>query len=226
MCLLRLNEIGKVYGNGDTRIDALKGINININEGDFVAIIGKSGSGKSTLLNILGGIDKPTSGEYHIENENISNFNEKKLAIIRNEYFGFVLQYFGLIKDYTVYENITLPLKYSKKKHYNEKDRVSELLKTLFISDKANVYPTDLSGGQCQRVAIARALINEPRIILADEPTGALDKKTGEQIFELLKNLNNRGMTVIIATHDEKIYKNCKRLIKIEDGKIIFDKNI
>lgn len=224
--MLKLNNVSKVYGEGESQVNALNNINIKIDDGEFVAIIGPSGSGKSTLLNILGGIDKATSGEYFVNDKNISDLSNGKMAILRNKEFGFILQYFGLINDYTVYENVSLPLRYSKNKIENKKANILSLLKKMSIDNKKDSYPTELSGGQCQRVAIARALINNPKVIFADEPTGALDKATGEQILELLKELNNKGKTVVIVSHDENVYSKCDRIIKIEDGFIIEDKGI
>lgn len=219
--MIELKNVIKTYGNGEAKVHALNNINIEIERGEFVAIVGPSGSGKSTLLNILGGIDTLSSGTYYLNSKEISSLSSKNMAHLRNDEFGFILQYFGLINDYTVYENVALPLKYSKKKIKNKKELVREMLRKLSIENKENSYPTELSGGQCQRVAIARALINNPNIILADEPTGALDKKTGIQIMEILKQLNEEGKTVIIVSHDENIYSKCNRIIRIEDGNII-----
>ena len=219
--MIELKNVIKTHGNGEAKVHALNNINIQIERGEFVAIVGPSGSGKSTLLNILGGIDTLSSGTYYLNSKEISSLSSKNMAHLRNDEFGFILQYFGLINDYTVYENVALPLKYSKKKIKNKKELVREMLRKLSIENKENSYPTELSGGQCQRVAIARALINNPNIILADEPTGALDKKTGIQIMEILKQLNEEGKTVIIVSHDENIYSKCNRIIRIEDGNII-----
>lgn len=219
--MIELKNVIKTYGNGEAKVHALNNINIKIERGEFIAIVGPSDSGKSTLLNILGGIDTLSSGTYYLNSKEISSLSSKNMAHLRNDEFGFILQYFGLINDYTVYENVALPLKYSKKKIKNKKELVREMLRKLSIENKENSYPTELSGGQCQRVAIARALINNPNIILADEPTGALDKKTGIQIMEILKQLNEEGKTVIIVSHDENIYSKCNRIIRIEDGNII-----
>lgn len=216
MELIRINNISKTYGLKDAKVDAIRDISLTINEGELVAIVGPSGSGKSTLLNIIGCIDKPTTGEYFIDGRNIQSFTQKQLARSRNELIGFVLQYFGLISSYTVYENIELPLIYAKAK--NKKEKISNILKRLDILGKKDKLPSELSGGQNQRVAIARALVNNPKLILADEPTGALDKNTSQQVMEILLELNKEGKTVIIVTHDENISKQCSRIIKIEDG--------
>ena len=221
--MIELKDVIKVYGKGGAQVKALNNINLKIDDGELVAITGPSGSGKSTLLNIIGCIDKCTSGKYLINNEAVEKFSEGKMATLRNEEFGFVLQYFGLINDYTAFENIQLTLKYSNKKRKNKKEYINQLLKKMHIEEKADNYPTELSGGQCQRVAIARALVNEPKVILADEPTGALDKKNGEEILDILIDLNKKGKTVIIVTHDENVYSKCNRIIKIEDGCIMED---
>lgn len=218
MEIVKLVNISKTYGENDAKVEALKNISLTINEGELVAIVGSSGSGKSTLLNIIGCIDKPTEGECFIDNINTKNCKERELAKCRNKLLGFVLQYFGLITSYTVYENVELPLIYSKSK--GRKEKVVNILKKLNIYDKENKLPSELSGGQNQRVAIARALVNEPKIILADEPTGALDKKTSQQVMDILLGLNKEGKTIIIVTHDENISKQCHRTIRIEDGYI------
>lgn len=221
--MIELKNIVKTYGTKEAKALALNGVNLKIEQGEFVAIIGPSGSGKSTLLNILGCIDSPSSGIYNLESRQVNSLSDKEMAHLRNKEFGFVLQYFGLINDYTVYENIALTLKYSKKKIKNKRKLIRETLKKLLIEDKEDSYPTELSGGQQQRVAIARALINDPNIIFADEPTGALDKENGNSIMEILQELNKEGKTVIIVSHDENIYSKCSRIIRIEDGKIISD---
>lgn len=221
MEIIKLDNISKIYGKNDGKVEALKNISFTINEGELVAIVGASGTGKSTLLNIIGCIDEPTSGDYFINGINTNRYNEKELAKCRNENIGFVLQYFGLINSYTVYENVELPLVYSKSK--NRKNLILDILKRLDILDKKDKLPSELSGGQNQRVAISRALVNNPKIILADEPTGALDKDTAKQVMDILIDLNRQGKTVIIVTHDENISKQCHKIIKIEDGCISID---
>lgn len=218
MELIRLENVSKIYGTEDAKVEALKEVSLSISEGELVAIIGSSGSGKSTLLNIIGCIDKPTSGNYFIEGNNVTQLKDKQLAKTRNNLIGFILQYFGLIQSYTAYENIELPLRYSKVK--DKKNIIMRALYELGIAEKKDNLPSELSGGQNQRVAIARALVNNPKIILADEPTGALDKNTSKQVMELLIGLNKKGKTVIIITHDEYISNQCNRIIKIEDGEI------
>lgn len=221
MEVMSLKNITKEYGKKDNKLKALDNISIDIQKGDMIAIIGPSGSGKSTLLNILGMIDKPTAGKYYFKGEDVAKFKDSKLAKIRNESLGFVLQYFGLIDDYNIYQNVQIPLKYSSRKNKDYKTKIINVLEKLEIKDKLKSYPTELSGGQQQRVAIARAMINDPEIILADEPTGALDKKTGNEILDYLEHLNNQGKTIIIITHDENIAKRCKKIIRIEDGKML-----
>lgn len=220
MCLIEIKSLNKTFGKNNSKTIALKDVNLKINKGELVAIVGTSGSGKSTLLNIIGGLDSPSSGEYLLNSKNISNLTQKELAKIRNKTFGFIVQYFALIKDYTVSENIEIPLEYSKVKVSEREKRISEVLNKLGILDKARKKPKELSGGQQQRVAIARAIINNPDIILADEPTGALDSKTSQQVMDILKSLNKEGKTIIIVTHDNKIAEQCHRILNIEDGSI------
>lgn len=224
MSFISLKNVSKIYGKDGAKVEALKNVDLNINKGEFISIMGTSGSGKSTLLNILGCLDKSSSGNYFINGIDVVSFSNKKLANIRNKTFGFVVQYFGLIDDFTVFENIQIPLEYSGISKKDRKKLISSVLEDLKISDKIDSTPKELSGGQNQRVAIARALVNNPDVILADEPTGALDKKTAQEIMNILKHLNELGKTIIIVTHDEFIASNCNRIIKIEDGVIIDDR--
>ncbi|WP_418223251.1 ABC transporter ATP-binding protein [Clostridium isatidis] len=220
MVLIKLKNISKKFGAKDTEVTALRDVSIKINEGEIIAIVGTSGSGKSTLLNIIGTLDRQTTGEYILKNKNLDELNEHDLAKLRNKSFGFVVQNFALINDYTVYENIEIPLVYGKVKSSERRKIINQVLTKLDIQEKINKKPTELSGGQCQRVAIARAIVNDPQIILADEPTGALDKKTGEQVMKIFKALNKEGKTIIIVTHDPRIASQCNRIINIEDGMI------
>lgn len=220
MEIIKLENACKEFGKDDSKVRALDNVSLTISKGEMVAIIGPSGSGKSTLLNIIGCLDKLDSGTYMLNDKRVSDLKNKNLAYVRNNEFGFIVQYFALIDDYTVYENVRVPLKYSKKSFKNNKDRILNLLEKLDIKSKKDNYPCELSGGQNQRVAIARAIINDPEIILADEPTGALDLKTGMQVIDMLKKLNNDGKTVIIVTHDNNVASRCNRIIKIEDGKV------
>lgn len=218
---LKIKDITKKYGKDENVVNALSGINLTINKGELVAIMGPSGSGKTTLLNILGCLDTSDLGKYYIDEVDVSKLSEKELAKVRNSNFGFIVQNFALLEDYTVFENVRIPLDYSKFKVKNKKERIKNILKKLEIEDKIYKFPTELSGGQCQRVSIARALVNEPEVILADEPTGALDKKMGQQVMDIFKEINKEGKTIIIVTHDINIANQCNRIINIEDGKII-----
>lgn len=217
--LIQLNNITKVFGKKDARCVALSDISLQVEKGEFLAVMGASGSGKSTLLNIIGCLDSPTSGDYLYKGNKISK-NSKSLAQFRNSELGFVVQDFALIEKCTVAQNISIPLAYSKKKPDKkaETDRVMEL---LGLTEKRNVLACNLSGGQRQRVAIARALVNHPSMILADEPTGALDSRNGTAVMEILKELNEQGITVILVTHDEHLSEYCKRKVILSDGKII-----
>lgn len=218
MEIIKLNNVNKVYSSKNNKVNALNNIDLIINKGELVAITGPSGSGKSTLLNIIGTIDKMTSGEYILENKRIDKLKSNEVAQIRNKIFGFVVQHFALISDYTVYENIEIPLEYAKIKNNNRKLMIESIVSKLGLKDKINKNVKELSGGQCQRVAISRAIVNNSKIILADEPTGALDQKTGQKVLDIFKDLNKQGKTVIIVTHDFNIANQCDRIIKLEDG--------
>lgn len=220
--MIVLNNIKKHYeGNGDSCVKALDGVSLQIDDGEMVAVIGASGSGKSTLLNIIGGLDKQTSGKYTIDGISVDKCNFKRLARLRNETFGFVIQDFAVVPDWNVYQNVELPLIYSKKKKSNRKELIDKILRQLGIYDKRNEPVRNLSGGQKQRVAIARAIVNDPQVILADEPTGALDSATGLEVLRILKKINSRGRTVIIVTHNPQIAEACDRIIHIKDGKLV-----
>lgn len=221
MSIIKLENICKTYGEGDSEVKALDNVNLTINKGELIAIIGKSGSGKSTLINVLGQLDRPTSGKISIDNTETSNLSKKEIAKLRNSKFGFVVQHFALINDYTVYDNIELPLKYGKVNKNKRKSLINDVSISLGIENKLNSTPNKLSGGQCQRVAIARAIVNSPDIILADEPTGALDTKTGQEVIDIFKSLQKNGKTVIIITHDTNIASQCNKIIEIQDGKIL-----
>ncbi|AQM59008.1 MULTISPECIES: ABC transporter ATP-binding protein [Clostridium] len=221
MSFIELKNIIKKYGKDDSTVIALNGLDLFIDNGDMVAIIGKSGSGKSTLLNILGGLIKFDEGEYIFNNKKINGNKEKELVKFRRENISFIVQDFALINNMTVFDNVALPLEYQKISRKEIKKRVLEVLEQLEIRDKAYKYPNEISGGQAQRVAIARAIVKNPEVILADEPTGALDQKTGDKVIEILKDLNMRGKTIIIVTHDLNIAENCKKIIHVQDGKIV-----
>lgn len=219
MAQIELCEVYKNYGSKDSKVTALDNINLRINKGELIAIIGPSGSGKTTLLNILGLMDNKSEGKYFIDGKEVQALSKDKLAEMRNEKFGFVFQNFNLLYDYNLIDNVVLPLTYSKDKK-NMKEKAIKILEELGLKDHVKKKPDELSGGQKQRVAISRALVNNPDIILADEPTGALDTKTGMEVISLLKEINKNGRTVIIITHDINIANQCDRIIKIVDGKI------
>lgn len=225
MEILKVRNVSKVYGKGETAVKALDDISFSVNKGEFVAIIGPSGSGKSTLLHILGGVDRPSSGEVMIDNTQIYDLNETKLAIFRRRQIGLIYQFYNLIPVLNVEENITLPMLLDERKV--EPQQLNEVITTLGLQKRLKHLPNQLSGGQQQRVSIGRALINNPAIVLADEPTGNLDSKNGSEIIELLKESNEKYMqTLIIITHDERIALQADRIIAIEDGKIARDEVI
>lgn len=220
MSILVVNNIKKTFKGKNNEVEVLKGINLKIEKGDLISIIGTSGSGKTTLLNILGLLDEKTYGSYILDDRNVEILNEKELAKLRNEYFGFVVQDFALINDYNVFDNIKIPFEYSDKKMSKTEiyNIIYNISKKLNIENKLKQSVKNLSGGEKQRVAIARALINDPQIILADEPTGSLDKNTTEEILNIFKELNQMGKTIIIITHDEKVASISNRILQIEDG--------
>ena len=222
MEILRVENLSKVYGKGDSKVVAIESISFSVQKGEFVAIVGASGSGKSTLLHLIGGVDRPTFGKVFIDGKDIYQMNDDNLAIFRRRQVGLIYQFYNLIPILNVEENITLPCDLDGKKVNRQK--LNELLKTLGLEERKNHLPNELSGGQQQRVAIGRALINSPSIILADEPTGNLDSKAGEKIVNLLKRSNKEyNQTIIMITHNIEIAKIADRIIKIEDGKIIKD---
>lgn len=218
--IIQLKNIEKSFGKKDFIIKALSNITIDIFEGEMVAIMGASGSGKSTLLNIIGCLDTQTSGDYYLYNKNVSKMSSKEKSKLRCSELGFIVQDFALINEYSVYKNIILPCIYSKMNKKAINNRAKALIKQLKIDDKTHSYPSQLSGGQKQRTAIARALMNDPKIILADEPTGSLDQQNGHEVIKMLKHINNEGKTVIIVTHDPNIALECNRIIYLCDGKI------
>jgi len=211
-------NLWKLYQMGDVEVQALRGLSCNIERGEVVAIVGPSGSGKSTLMNILGCLDHPSTGDYYLDGEHVSDLRDDQLADIRNRKVGFIFQSFNLLSRATAISNVELPLRYSGKSE-GRKDRAREALMAVGLGDRMTHRPTELSGGQQQRVAIARAIVNSPAIIMADEPTGNLDSKVGQEIMDLLLNLNTeRGTTLIIVTHDPKVAAQAQRIIHIKDG--------
>lgn len=218
--MIKFQDVIKEYQTGKVSFRALNGVNLNISKGDYVGLVGPSGSGKSTLMNLIGCLDVPTSGKYYLEGNDVATFNNNMLADLRNTKIGFVFQAFNLLPYATAFENIEVPLIFSKTKGAARKKRINELLELVGLSDKSNNKPTEMSGGEMQRVAIARALANEPDLILADEPTGNLDSKSGEAIVNIFDMLSRDGKTIMIITHDVNIAKHTNRIIYIKDGQI------
>lgn len=223
MPLIEIKDMYKIYEMGSEKVHALDGVNLTIEEKEFVAIIGPSGSGKSTLMNMIGCLDSPTSGMYLLEGEDISSFSDKRLAKVRNRKIGFIFQQFNLLKKMTAFENVERPSKYTRIKRQERKRRTASALKKVGLGDRMQHKPNELSGGQQQRVAVARALVNEPPVLLADEPTGNLDSKSGEEIMGMIKELHAAGNTIIVITHDNRIAEIAHRVIRLQDGKIISD---
>ena len=225
MAVLEVNELTKIYGEGESKVEALKGVSFSVERGEFVAIIGASGSGKSTLMNQIGGIDKPTSGSVKIENMEITEMDEDKLAVFRRRNIGMIYQFYNLISTLTTEENIMLPWLLDGRKE--NKKKLSEIVEALGLSERRKHLPGEMSGGQQQRVSIGRALINDPAFILADEPTGNLDSKTGSEIMDILKYSNQKfNQTILLITHDEKIALQADRIITMKDGRIVGDEVI
>lgn len=224
--MIKLHNIQKSYKLGKNSLHVLKGINLQIKKGEMVAIMGSSGSGKSTLLNILGILDSQDSGTYFLDSQEIKNLDETKAANYRNKFLGFVFQSFNLISYKTALQNVTLPLQFQKIDRKSRQKRANEFLGMVGLAEWSTHHPNELSGGQKQRVAIARALVTKPRVLLADEPTGALDSKTSYELMELLQKINDSGETIIIVTHEEDIASMCKRIVNLKDGKIVEDKHI
>lgn len=224
--MMKLSKITKTYESGKLRVPVLHDIDLEIEEGEFIAIMGPSGSGKSTLMNIIGFLDPPTSGSYELNGKKINGFHENMLASLRNKHIGFVFQQFFLFPKQNALKNVEAPLMYAGISKKERTKRALEMLGLVGLSDRHSHLPNELSGGQKQRVCIARALVNDPDIIMADEPTGALDSKTGEQIMGLLTGLNEQGKTIIIVTHEEEIAAYAKRIIYIRDGVITEDRRL
>lgn len=221
--MIELKDIYKIYQTGDTQVNAVDGISLHINKGEFVAIVGQSGSGKSTCMNIIGCLDVPTSGTYILNGKDVSTLSDDELSFIRNEELGFIFQQYNLIQKITVLENVELPLIYRNMSKSKRISLAREALKKVGLANMENRYPKQLSGGQQQRVSIARALAGNPSVILADEPTGALDSKTGIEVLEFIKELNDEGNTIVLITHDNSIAQRAKRVVRLQDGKIIED---
>jgi len=215
--IIKTINITKVYKIGNIKVNALRGINLEIKKGEFVAIMGPSGSGKSTLMNIIGCLDVPTSGEYYLNNTDISKLNDNELANIRNKEVGFVFQTFNLLSRTNIYGNIELPMIYSTERIKNKKKKILDAIEAVGLTKLIKHKPNELSGGEKQRVAIARALVNQPSIILADEPTGNLDSRTGEELMAIFQKLNKKGKTIILVTHELDIARHLKQMPRLED---------
>ena len=224
LIMIRIKDLHKSYKMGSNSLHVLKGINFNVEEGELVAIMGSSGSGKSTLLNILGMLDLLDSGSYELDGVPIKDLDETKAANYRNKFLGFVFQSFNLINYKTALENVTLPLYYQRLKRKDREEIALKYLEDVGLKEWATHLPSELSGGQKQRVAIARAMVSKPKVLLADEPTGALDSKTSKEVMALIQQINKSGKTVLIVTHEEDIAKMCSRIVRLKDGVIMEDK--
>ena len=221
--MINVDSVHKSYNLGETSVHALRGVTFSIEKGEFVSIMGPSGSGKSTLMNIIGCLDTPSEGTYLLNQRNVGQLDEEQLAGIRNQEIGFIFQQFHLLPRSTALENVALPLKYASVQREEQLSRAEEVLNKVGLSGRLSHKPTELSGGEQQRVAIARALVNSPSILFADEPTGNLDSKTGKEVLEIFKELNEKGQTIVVITHEHTIAKQSQRTITIKDGKIESD---
>jgi len=224
--MIRIKKLHKSYPMGKTSLHVLKGLDLKVKKGEFISIMGSSGSGKSTLLNIIGLLDVHDEGNYYLNEQLIEDLNEKKAAILRNKFLGFIFQSFNLISYKNALENVALPLYYQGMKRSERNKKALHYLDKVGLKDWAHHLPNELSGGQKQRVAVARALVGEPKVILADEPTGALDSETSEGVMELLRQINDEGMTLIVITHEEDIANMSDRIIRLKDGIIMSDESV
>ena len=221
MAILKLTDICKDYQQGREPVRVLKNIYMTVEKGDYLAIMGPSGSGKTTLMNIIGCLDVPTSGTYELDGKNLKDLSDDDLADIRNRHIGFVFQHFHLLPKMTALDNVALPLLYANVSRKERRERAAEALKSVGLEDRMDFYPNQLSGGQCQRVAIARAMIAKPPLLLADEPTGALDSVSGRQVMEIFKGLNDAGTTVVLITHAQEVADCARKTVRIFDGALV-----
>ena len=226
MSIIKTENLVRHFTVGSQTVEALRGVSLDIDKGEFVAIMGPSGSGKSTLMNIIGCLDSPTSGTYYLNNKNVSTLDDDALALIRNHEIGFVFQNFHLLARNTALDNVMLPLKYAGIDKSEQEEIAMEVIKSVDLESRADHQPSELSGGQQQRVAIARALVNKPSILFADEPTGNLDSKTGDDVMNLFTNLHKQGQTIIVITHEIEVANQAERIISIKDGKIFEDQKV
>ena len=221
--LIEFRDVSKIYNMGDSVVKAADHISFTIYKGEFIAIVGQSGSGKSTCMNIIGCLDVPTDGEYFLGGHNVGEMNKNQLAEIRNEMLGFIFQQYNLLSKLSIVENVEMPLMYAGVSRSERRARARKALKSVGLLEKEKHLPSQLSGGQQQRVSIARALVGEPSVILADEPTGALDSKTGREVLKILQKLHKQGNTVVLITHDNSIARKARRIVRLQDGRIIYD---
>lgn len=226
MSTIRMRNIRKTYGQGDAAVHALDGVDLDIEPGEYLAIMGASGSGKSTLMNIIGCLDVPTSGDYSIDGLDMARLGERELSLVRRHRIGFVFQSFNLVARTTALANVELPLAYQGVKRHERRARAEEALAAVGLADRAHHEPTQLSGGQQQRVAIARALVTHPSLILADEPTGALDSKSTQDLLDLLERVHTGGRTLVLITHEDEVAQRARRIIRMRDGRIIEDRSV
>ena len=224
--VLELDKIVKTYGTGDSALTVLHGLDIHVEEGEFVGIVGASGSGKTTLMNIIGCLDRPTSGEYCLNGEDVAHLDDDRLSLVRNRSIGFVFQSFNLIAQLTVAENVELPLFYSRTPRRERHQRCLDLIEAVGLGHRTGHYPPQLSGGECQRVAIARALVNQPALLLTDEPTGNLDTKNGEEVLKIFHDLHEQGRTILMVTHNAEIANKLPRVIEMRDGLVLEDTGV
>ncbi len=222
--LIEIRDLVKVYQMGDAAVRALDGVDLNVERGEYLAIMGPSGSGKSTLMNLIGCLDTPTSGTYKLNEQAVSDLNDDELARIRNKEVGFVFQTFNLLSRTSALENVEVPLVYAGIPRHERHRKAKDMLEAVGLGDRMNHQPNELSGGQRQRVAVARALVNGPSLLLADEPTGNLDSKTGAEIMDLFDKLNKAGNTIVLVTHEEDIAAHARRVVRLRDGKVLEDK--